>query len=148
MQGKIMTHEKEIIRWANCPDGTPGWYKTKYTDWAKTTNPLWSIKTIYILDDGWAKIRKAYTDGKTIEYYVGRHKWQEIANPCWDDNIERYRIKPEPVYEWQWVWEDKSGVFHITNRYYTNRTKAAESICPEDRMFRLDKSKRERCEGR
>lgn len=47
---------------------------------------------------------KAWTEGKTIQFFMD-HKWSDHATPDWSASAERYRVKPEPVYEWEVSYE-------------------------------------------
>ncbi len=101
-----MTYSKEIKRWADSPDGTKVWKKFNNLDkeWLIAHNPFSESDTIYIVDDGYAKLRKAQIDGKAIEYYH-HHIWVEALTDAWNiaTDISKYRIKPdEPIYYYKW----------------------------------------------
>jgi len=119
----MMKHSREIIRWAESPDGTKIWIKNKnFKEWTLKYHAMWNPESTYIVDDEWAEIRKAFIDGKTIELKFDE-EWgcSVITNvQKFDgDGIELYRIKPdEPVYEWQWI-RCAEGVYHITNCFYS-----------------------------
>lgn len=40
---------------------------------------------------------KAYSEGKDIQHFNGT-EWADVQYPSFSDNIEHYRIKPEPKY--------------------------------------------------
>ena len=126
-----MTHQKEIIRWANSPDGTRVWCKEQYTNhqWILTNNAKWFTTQIYIVNDEYAKLRKAQTDGKIIqtsdELTAGGVQWSDIPNffPMYKYPVDTFRIKPdEPIYYYQWeiLSSDKQRIItshHITDEY-------------------------------
>ena len=43
-------------------------------------------------------IIKAFSEGKTIQYYYGNGKWMDIEVAGFNDDTSKYRIKPEPKY--------------------------------------------------
>ena len=118
-----MKHKDEICRWANCPDGTKVWIKDEETEWY-LGKPIWFAHRKYIVNDAWAEIRKAFVDGKTIEY-KDRECWIEsIYENVHNFNlsnldIENYRIKPETIHEWQW-YQESEGVFYLSHTFHTN----------------------------
>ncbi len=57
-----MIHEKEIQRWATCPDGTKVWWKDNLRDWLLTANASWNKRDNYIVDDEYAELRKKICD--------------------------------------------------------------------------------------
>ena len=92
-----MTHANEIKRWADCPDGTKIWYKTPIsTTWSTIEYPSWTERVKYIVDDEYAELRKAHTDGKQIEFQSMSGVWWCMENPSWIEESSKYRIKPEP----------------------------------------------------
>ena len=98
-----MTHEKEIQRWATCPDGTKVWWKDNLRDWLLTVNASWNKKYNYIVDDEYAELRKAEADGKSIEYNA---YYAPNSGGVWSKHlgnitlpVENYRIKSDsPIY--------------------------------------------------
>ena len=121
-----MKHKLEITRWANCPDNTDVWYRQsndEYIGWQLSKNPFWHPYCVYIVDDEWSEIRKAFIDGKTIEVYdCVDNSWKTIVTSTWIEKLEYYRIKPdEPVYEWQWIFIATEDLYDITNTYYTEK---------------------------
>lgn len=41
------------------------------------------------------ELKKAYKDGKTIQFNIGGDEWIDWNNPMFDDDAENYRIKTE-----------------------------------------------------
>lgn len=134
-----MTYKKEVIRWANSPDGTRVWeyFPIPNKQWIRITHGMFlSPNTKYIVDDEWAYLRMAQEDGKQLQLYSGT---DGRGMPVWKDNTlsdmfecasvsvpDDWRIKPEPeTEEWQWVMKDLTrGEFFITTSYF----KDAEEI--------------------
>ena len=46
-----MKHREEIIRWANCPEGTKVWYRRGEGEWADASYPCFLPYVDYIVDD-------------------------------------------------------------------------------------------------
>lgn len=70
MQNNKNTHHKEIIKWANFPDGTKIWARFKegsITSWCVVDSVSWYNDYSYIVNDKFAEYRKAIIDGKVIE---------------------------------------------------------------------------------
>jgi len=84
-----MKHEKEIIRWAKCPEGTEVWYKKKCGKWNLIDGPSWSAMVSYIVNDEYAEIRKAERDGETI-LYNGK---ESSGGLTFTGDIEDYSIR-------------------------------------------------------
>ena len=141
-----MKHEKEIKRWGECKDGTAVWYKTEYTNWAKTTNPLWSIKTTYIVDDEWAKIAKQFIDDRDkVEFYDGHHWSRTLASDVHTvrkEFVRNYRIKTdEPTYYYQWEkLYPKRRI--VTSEHLTDETADCDGYKVSEGWRRIDSSKR------
>ncbi len=98
-----MKHKKEIVRWSNCPDGTKVWtqYKGNST-WGTTLAPLWNPETKHIVDDEYSELRKAEADGKVIQSELCGMGWKDRDNLRFSNSPNRYRIKPEPIYYYEW----------------------------------------------
>ena len=122
-----MKHATEIKRWADMPEGTSVWTKDINGKWYKTASPVWHKNEIYIVDDEWAELRKAQVDGKQIEFNISVDKWIPVS--FIDETSRRspkdYRVKPEPVYEWQWYYEDVDG-YILTSEFYTEEAAKIE----------------------
>jgi len=88
-----MKHKEEIIRWANCPDGTKVWNKKDGFEWRTSEEPLWLIHHEYIVDDEYSEIRKAQAEGETILYYGKEVPYALKFN----SGIDSYSIKKEFV---------------------------------------------------
>lgn len=110
-------HKDEIIRWAKCPNGTEIWHRHKGDKkWLKTDEPNWYPTKIYIVDDEFAELRKAYADGKTIQQHNPQtQEWVDIQNPFFIYGTSCYRIKPETkkVKLYQWLCKDENGKYYI-----------------------------------
>ncbi len=91
-----MKHKNEMIRWANSLDGTKVWNKPLgQKGWNCNDNPQWTITTIYIVDDGYAELRKAQLDGKSIQIdNFGNEEWATLTCPDFSQPVRMYRIKP------------------------------------------------------
>ena len=90
-----MTHEKEICYWARHIDGTPVWVRLK-DEWKLQKIPIWITNAKYIVDNKWAKLRKAQIDGKQLQYNYIDEGWTNeyftLANL--NDRLSKWRIKP------------------------------------------------------
>ena len=84
-----MKHEKEIIRWAECPEGTKVWYRKRGHEWKETIGPLWHTDHEYIIADKYAEIRKAEKDGETI-LFNGKEASYTLE---FTDDIKNYSTK-------------------------------------------------------
>lgn len=136
-----MTHEKEINRWSRCSDGTRVWFKGK-GEWSLTIAPSWRPSVIYIVDDEWAKLRKAREDGIQLQHRQGNTGYHDVDLTDWEcTNPEDWRIKPKkPEYEWQWLHQYLNGTWDITNEFYTKEPLGRGYL----RLVKYEPSKRER----
>jgi len=113
-------HKDEIIRWANSPEGTMVWYKD-FGHWIITDNPSWDSGTLYIVDDEWAELRKAQADGKQLQRFSGTWVDEDTLNMGTFEEPKYWRIKPEGVYEWQWIiMNNDSNSYWVTAGYFTS----------------------------
>lgn len=125
MNGK--KHQQEIIRWAKCPDGTKVWFKKDNEEWELLVGmPSWSPNFAFIVDDAWATLRKAQFDGAQLQFDRTPEDEREEFGSSWKDRTLpdngigvstpwRWRIKPEPTYEYQWLYlRDDGKTFDIT----------------------------------
>ena len=99
-------HKEEILRWANCPDGTKVWVKADIvTKWIMVNTPDWLPDRIYIVNDEWQLLRRSQADGKQLQRRLSKNHEFEDADieSCVPIHLKNWRIKPEPVYEWQWI---------------------------------------------
>jgi len=85
-----MKHEKEIIKWAKCKDGTGVWTRNRYNDWTLVNEPYWIPSLEYIIDDEYAELRKAQSDGATILF-----QGKELDSLKFDSALKKYSIKEE-----------------------------------------------------
>ena len=91
-------HKEIICDWAN--KYLIGiWYRKKDEKEWKLLSPEsllgWYEDCIYVLDDEWAKLKKAFYDGKIIQYKTIKNNWVDIETPTWTLSIKTYRIKPD-----------------------------------------------------
>jgi hypothetical protein len=64
----------------------------------------------------------AWANGETIEFFdTLQESWKDIGpySPLWDPDSE-YRIKPNLVEKWRWVYE-KNGNVYISKDWYSER---------------------------
>ena len=138
-------HASELIRWANAEKNTWVWYKRSGSKkWSKGQRISWDPSSTYIVDDEWATIRKAIADGGEAQVYRGGGAWEDRKAvplcPGEENNINNWRIKPEPVYEYQWLqYDEPSGNYSLTD-YMTEEF--ADTL--EYEKERFDRSKREK----
>ena len=97
-------HKLEMQRYASSQEGTEVWYKHDNGAWRLVSNPFWNEDITYIIDDEWAKLRKAQIDGKTIERRISIDSPFHIVDieKCTMTYIDNYRIKKEPAYYYRW----------------------------------------------
>ena len=139
-----MKHEDEICRWARMPVRTEVWFRNNHSNrWLSTSCPGWE-NDFYIIDDQWAELRKAQTDGKQLQYKEDLGLWKDTTFTNEDINtlFGRWRIKPKPVYEWQWTYLAPSGRFEITLNYYAETDITELDL--EKGFMKFEPSKRER----
>ena len=108
-------HQQEIIRWAKAPKGTKIWYKQEGdAKWYITEGTKWYEDTQYIVDDKWAELRKAQADGKQLQW-INEGEFVDVTLKNSPTGLIKYwRIKPEPVYEWQWIIRRANNTFALT----------------------------------
>lgn len=121
-----MTHKEEICYWAKQPDNTKVWCRYRGRDWELSSTPGWVADRKYIVDDAWAELRKAQTDGKQLQYYLDNNKWIDAKISKFDfvnGNTEPkdWRIKQEEAYEWQWICQREDGSFFIPSKFFTSK---------------------------
>ena len=63
------------------------------------------------------EVMEAFERGEEIEFSVeNQNVWDYSDNPAWNWRDCVYRIKPKPVFEWQWAYITNSlSRWHITN---------------------------------
>jgi hypothetical protein len=97
---------KEIQRWSKDPKMNV-WLKPRRDSakWILVDKPIsWTSDGIYIVDDEYAEVRKAYYDGKTIQRFM-YGEWKDCTlEPLWDETLPgSLRVKPlkdEVVCQW------------------------------------------------
>ena len=122
-----MTHKEEICYWAEHPDRTKLWSRSKNGDkWLIVQNPSWRDDYVYIVDDEWAELRKAQADGHELEYRTSRGEWVDdvdlqLLYILDGDNVNNWRIKLEkPVYEYQWITKH-ADKYRMTEEWHTEK---------------------------
>ena len=91
-------HRDEIIRYANCTEGTKVWerYNRDGESWMLTDLPLWSKDCIYVVDDMYAELRKESIDtGRPIQAFSLVPGWVTIKDASeLTEPLRKYRLKP------------------------------------------------------
>ena len=126
-----MIHENEICYWARHEDGTEVWMKSELSnDWELLMNPYWHKNRKYITNDEWAELRKAQADGKQLQYDDGTWMNRELKILHLGLYLpSEWRIKPEEVYEWQWVFKyNHDDKFGITSSHFATKEKCQEFL--------------------
>lgn len=54
-------------------------------------------------------IIQAFAEGKTVQYKNYEGKWEDTPDPEWYSG-DKYRIKPEPKYDWAFYVTDGTGI--------------------------------------
>jgi len=128
-----MKHKDEIIRWANCPEGTEIWYREGRNEWDKVMATGWLPNVKYIVDDKYAELRKAQADGKTI-LYLG----EEAYNLNFYKKLENYSIKEDftPVLK-RSIEGGRIVCFTSKTEAYYIDTKGLPGYKPGDRLTDL-----------
>lgn len=128
-----MTHSEEIKYWAEHPDNTQVWRKlSDDTEWELVEFPQWRKNHKYIVNNEWAELRKAQEDGKQLEYKNKiLNKW--VCSTLTIDWItclgkmhKDWRVKPEKIYEWQWIIQLQNDKYILTD-YYIDEDELIES---------------------
>ena len=91
------THKKEILRFAEAPDGTSVWVLVG-REWLLEKSVSWSPDLKYVVDDGfYVDTRKSFAEGAVVKFATpeSREKWFFTADPEWNEN-NRYKVA-EPV---------------------------------------------------
>ena len=138
-------------RLADAPHGTKVWVKRSTGSWETQQSVGWFDNFTYVIDDGWAEIRKAMVDGKIVEFYNGcnyndtQFSIDEIGTT--GHTLSSYRIKPdvvEPVYYYQYekISDSNNGCISISD-YMTDNFAIANCFTSVDGWFKIESSKRE-----
>jgi len=131
MNKNVMTKQEiknEMARWVDS-GFKQVWCNTSENGWITVLIPSWTPALKWIVDDKYAELRKAFYDGKTIQNnYRDPDIWIDVDEPLWVIPACNYRIKPEPVFEWQWIIEsfDKDEGYFMTEGFYTEDEKERE----------------------
>ena len=131
-----------MIRWANSKEDTKVWIKQDRGDWFLSANNIaWNKDNQYIVNDGWAELRKAEADGKIIEARLTPDIWSEHdLNESFRPSY--YRVKPdEPTYYYQWEKLYPEGRI-ITSEYLTDERADYDGYQVGDGWRRIESSKR------
>lgn len=69
-----------------------------------------------------AELIKKWADGAVIQLRQCNGEWVNTAHndPSWGNEFE-YRIKPNLVKKWKWVYRDLCGVLDVTDYCYTDQ---------------------------
>ena len=114
---------KEIQRWSKDPT-MDTWLKPRRDNakWILVDKPIsWTSDGIYIVDDEYAEVRKAYYDGKTIQRFM-YGEWKDCTlEPQWDaalpGNFRIKLLKDEVVYQWI-IQVDNPKEFGFTDEFF------------------------------
>ena len=133
-----MTNEeliREFSKWVNSGKGDV-WYRKANTKKWCIAFPNWEGNGHYIVEDKHTEFRKLKIDKPSTEFEFrkGENDWSIARHPNWDVKLE-YRVKAEPVYEWQYTYKTTTG-----NAKYALTEHMAE--CNFQGYIRLDRSKR------
>jgi hypothetical protein len=97
---------KEIQRWSTAPT-MDVWLKPRQDSgkWILVDKPIsWTSDGIYILDDEYAEVRKAYYDGKVIQKFENNDWIDCVFEPQWDTSPpENFRVKRDTEIVYQWI---------------------------------------------
>jgi len=126
----------EIIAFAN--DKNIWVWNTAYKKWEQTNLPSFSNNLIYVIEDQHFKARKAFAEGKLIEYLVPqRQGWTPTTTPHWQEGF-KYRPKSNQWYNnipekgiLCWVWNNELGGRKKEARYIKWK-KSNDFICIEE----------------
>ena len=139
-----MIHKEEIKYWAEQPDGTRVWcHEDGNIEYWKLLccSPEWFPQNIYIVDNEWATLRKAQSEGKQLQLSITGEVWKDkeltySRMPL--DEPEWWRIKPEePVYEYQWLYP-----YSTPNGDYFGITEHLKESQAEKEWIKIPESKR------
>ena len=135
------SHADEICYWTKHKNETKVWYKSEFTDGWTLVEPKWNGTGTYIVDNMWAELRKVQADGKQLQYKdeIGNWVngiWNIKSGECYD-----WRIKPEPIYEWQYISYDEDYDRYKISDHMTDKERA-EYINYDGKKY--EPSKRER----
>ena len=135
-------HADEIIRFANSKEGTKVWFSHQFQSWKLTDEPIWSDGSKYIVDDGWAELRKAEADGKIIEARLSPDIWSKhIINEEFAPSY--YRIQPdEIIYYYQWERLEMNNNRLVTSPFYVSDSEAIQLRYKDKGWRKKESSKR------
>lgn len=124
---------KETIKWF-CDNPDKGvWLISPVGGWVLTHKPNWDTRCNYVPNDKYADIRKAFIDGKVIEFYNDLYDTSKPSK-TWQPftvlptqllfKLEHLRVKPEEpkfkVGDWVYTEEGYLGkvTSHVSNDFY------------------------------
>lgn len=66
--------------------------------WRDVINPSWYMDCIYIQKDKYVEIRRAFAEGKTIQYCTISELWNDIASKELPDSLfnSKYKLRIKP----------------------------------------------------
>ncbi len=113
--------------------GSLWWYDELKKEWFKHNNEelVWYHKSnlCYIIEDKYFEERKQYALGEIIDCRIvdsaNEKDWGKCTIPLWLDTYS-YRVRKEPVYEWQWTFKMNDGEYFFCDSnspegYYTDK---------------------------
>ena len=152
-------HEKEMIRFAEAPEGTLVWQFFEDSNKWILVFPGWDKNNKYVVDDEWAELRKAQIDGKQLQRKdgvgdVGQQRWRDDSLSGMDQSeyVSKptdWRVKPNvPKYEWQWMMRYQTGTYSLTTGFYPTMEAAKKGrehvlSIEHEVLYRFEPSKRE-----
>jgi len=115
----------EFCRWVDNGKGDV-WYQNITTKEWYTTYPTWDSTGHYITNDKHQELRRLQIDepDTKFEFFGIKDRWVE-AKPQWNIELE-YRVKVEPVYEYQWVYyQTLMNTWRLTDKHYVKALSGA-----------------------
>jgi hypothetical protein len=84
----------------------------------------------------WASVIRAWADGKIVQHRDENslYNWVDYcaigeASPAFNNSRLKWRVKPETVTKWQWLYRDSdSQPYNITDEYYANEAEVRKCI--------------------
>jgi len=114
--------KKEFSKWLD--NGRPKvWVGYGNGAWDISTEPFMCEDCIYVIDDEMAFFRKAWLDGRRLQWQqADTETWFTFeVEPDWSYfKPEKLRIHPEDViYEWQWyIFVNEENRYFITEDFF------------------------------
>lgn len=115
-------HKDALLHWL---DGGNVWFRVAgdpKDTWCLNSDPHFVEGYIYVPDDEYAELRKAWYDGEQIQV-KSNGRWISVSKPDWVLPPEDYRIKPKEWYDHLdgtmekailcWVWDDDDATKYM-----------------------------------